>query len=176
MKKTLIVLLGLFLVASSLEAQQRRAHTVKFNYENGNRWSHSVGDTLTGVVAGAASIDTISFSGLVNGKLASSFIIAVNKDTSFLNATNGKIDTTLLHVLRGVGGMYTSVRDTLRQKGGLYIATDVLGFVVNDFITEYVIDEGSNPGTDFRLLIDNTLVANTDSTSYKVRIVAVFDE
>lgn len=179
MKKILIVLLGLFLVASSLEAQTRKTHRVKFKYENSNAWNHQVGDTLTGVAAGAASIDTITFSGVVNGKLASSILIAVNKDTSFRNTSNGKVDTTLLHVLRGVGGRYTSARDTLSLKGGLYTSLagsgEFLGFVTNDFITEYIIDEGSFSGTDFRLLVDNTMVADTDSTSYTLSIVLVYD-
>lgn len=176
MRKLLVVFLSLFLVAS-LGAQERHVKRISFVYENGNSMFDTVGDTLTGVAAGAASIDTIYFSGLDrNGNIADQIIIAVKKDTDFI-ATQGVIDTTLLHIQRGAGGFYSTLRDTLRIRNALYIATDVLGFVTSDFVTVFRTDEGQLPsGGQYRLLIDNTLVANTDSTAYRVSIYGIFNE
>ena len=176
MKKLTFVLLSFFLVAS-LGAQERRVKRIFFNYENGNAHTHSVGDTLTGGTV-AHSADTIYFSGLDgDGNIADQIIISVTKDTDFV-ATQGKIDTTLLHIQRGAGGFnfYSTLRDTLRIRNGLYVATDVLGFVTSEFLTEFRTDEGQLPSSgEYRLIIDNGLVAATDSTSYRVAIFGIFN-
>ncbi len=174
MKKLIFVVLSFFLVAS-LGAQEREVKRIFFNYENGNPHTHAVGDTLTGGTV-AHSADTIYFSGLDgNGNLADQIIISVTKDTDFV-ALQQKIDTTLLHIQRGVGGFYSTLRDCLRIRNGLYIATDILGFVTSEFVTELRTDEGQLPSDgSYRLIIDNGLVATTDSTSYRVAIVGIFN-
>jgi len=186
MKKVLIVLFGFFLVASSLEAQDKHARTIYFTYENGHPWSHPIGDTLTGVAAGAASLDTIAFSTLdKDGRFPSLVLVAVRKDTSFLNDSNGKIDTTIVRVFRGVSGFYTTRADTAGPNQGLSdtVGTSsvysgsltTLGFVTSDFIFEIDMSVGKYAASSIKLVFDNTLVANTDSTAYRVRIVGIYD-
>jgi len=187
MKKILITAFFSFFLVASLGAQDKHARIIKFTYENGNPWNHAIGDTLTGVAAAAASLDTIAFSTLdKNGRFPSIVLVVVNKDTSFLNATNGKIDTTIVRVFRGVGGLYTTRADTAGPNQELssvvgtsstYSGSDLtLGFVTNDFIFEIDMSVGKYAATSIKLVFDNTLVADADSTAYRVRIVGIYDK
>lgn len=178
MKKIFVVVFSLFLVAS-LGAQERIVKRIEFFYENGNKWNDSVGDTLTGVAAGAASVDTIFFSALGPDKRAfETILVAVKKDTNLL-ASQQKTDTTLVRIFRGVGGFYNDAADTASVgaalNGGAYTATDVLGFVTDDFLFEINATAGNFPATSYKMVIDHSMMANTDSTAYRVRIVGIYN-
>lgn len=173
MRKLFVILLVL-VFCISVQAQERIAKRIYFKYENGNNWNDSVGDTLTGVTAGAASVDTIYFSALSGDELADQILVFVKKDTDLL-ATQGKTDTTLVRYARGLGNFFTDSFDTAYVLPKAYIATDVLGFVTDEFMFEIRTDEGQDAATNYKMLIDHSLMANTDSTAYQVRIYGIFN-
>lgn len=175
MRKLFICLLVL-VFCISVQAQERIAKRIWFTYENGLRHTDSVGDTLTGVAAAAASLDTIHFSALdVDGALADQILVYVKKDTDLLSETL-LIDTTLVRYWRGEGEFFTDTGDTAAPLPRAYIATDVLGFITDEFMFEIRTDAGQRPGTNYKMIIDHTLMADTDSTAYRVRIVGIFDK
>jgi len=180
MRKILITaFFSLFLVAS-LGAQERIVKNIEFFYENGNFWKHASGDTLTGVAAGAASIDTIFFSALGPDKRAFDLIlIAVKKDTDLV-ASQQKRDTTMVRIVRGVGGFYTDIPDTASVgaalNAGAYSGSKTtIGFITDEFLFEVNATAGNFPATSYKLILDHTKMANTDSTAYRVRIVGIYN-
>lgn len=161
MRKTLFVVLtaALLSIAVLVMGADRVKPLQGWKYENGNAYTTTVGDTVTGVAAAAASLDTV-FIGITDGNRYPKNVVVYVSTTNVNNQ-----DTLTVSCRAAVGAAATTTE----------LQTDNLVGAGGKFIIKYDPSAGNDAAiTRYALIFDGTKGADTDSTAYSVEAWAVY--
>lgn len=164
MRKYFAILIAALLSITVLVfAQEDKARRLTgWEYENGNGWRTAVGDTVTGVAAAAASLDTV-FIGILSddGQYPKNVLVYVET----VNVNNQ--DTLTVSCRAIVGGAATVTE----------LQTDNLVGQDGHFVIKYDPSAGNDASvTGYALIFDGTKGADSDSTAYSVEAWGVYAE